>query len=70
MVHGDVGATVTLLPLGGGVAGITTRGLQWELNDADLEPGSTHGVSNVMRTPVAEISTSSGCLLVVFPGDG
>lgn len=69
MVHGDVGSTVTLLPVGGGVEGITTRGLQWDLSDAHLVPGSTRGVSNVMRAPVADISTSSGCLLVIFPVD-
>ena len=69
MVHGDVGATVTLLPVGGRVEGITTRGLQWELSDAVFEPGSTWGVSNVMRAPVADISISNGCLLVIFPVD-
>jgi thiamine pyrophosphokinase len=70
MVHGDVGATVTLLPVGGHVEGITTRGLQWDLSDAHLMPGSTRGVSNVMRAPVADISTSTGCLLVIFPAAG
>jgi thiamine pyrophosphokinase len=70
MVHGDVGARVTLLPVGGGVEGITTRGLQWDLSDAHLPPGSTRGVSNVMRAPVADISTSAGCLLVIFPEEG
>lgn len=70
IVHGDVGATVTLLPVGGGVEGIHTRGLQWDLSNADLEPGSTRGVSNVMRAPVADISTLTGCLLVIFPIDG
>jgi thiamine pyrophosphokinase len=69
MVQGDVGARVSLLPVGGGVEGITTRGLQWDLSDAHLVPGSTWGVSNVMRAPVADISTSSGCLLVIFPVD-
>jgi len=70
MVQGDVGARVTLLPVGGGVEGITTRGLQWDLSDAHLLPGSTRGVSNVMRAPVADISTSAGCLLVIFPEEG
>lgn len=66
-VHGDVGSLVTLLPIGGTVEGITTRGLQWELSGAVFESGSTRGVSNVMRAPVAEISIASGCLLVIFP---
>jgi thiamine pyrophosphokinase len=66
-VHGDVGATVSLLAVGGPVTGLTTRGLRWELNGARFEPGSTWGVSNVMQAPVADIRIGSGCLLVVFP---
>jgi thiamine pyrophosphokinase len=67
IVHGDVGAIVTLLAVGGPVTGLTTRGLRWELKDATFEPGSTWGVSNVMQTPIADIKVGSGCLLVVFP---
>jgi thiamine pyrophosphokinase len=67
IIHGDVGATVSLVPVGGAVAGISTSGLQWELAGAGLKPGSTRGVSNVMRAPVADIQVEAGCLLVVFP---
>lgn len=67
ILHGDVGATVTLVPIGGAVTGLSTTGLQWELIGDDLEPGSTRGVSNVMRAPIADIHLESGCLLVVFP---
>lgn len=67
IVHGDVGATVTLLAVGGAVTGLTTRGLRWELEQATFQPGSTWGVSNVMQTPIADIKVGSGCLLVVFP---
>lgn len=67
ILHGDVGAKVSLLPVGGPVAGLTASGLQWELNGDTLEPGSTWGVSNVMRAPVADVRIESGCLLVVFP---
>jgi len=68
IIHGDVGATVSLVPVGGAVAGIKTSGLQWELAGEDLPPGSTMGVSNVMRGPVTDIQVEAGCLLVVFPG--
>jgi thiamine pyrophosphokinase len=68
IIHGDVGATVSLVPVGGVVAGIKTSGLQWELLGEDLPPGSTRGVSNVMRAPVTDIQVEAGCLLVVFPG--
>ena len=67
IIHGDVGATVSLVPVGGAVAGISTSGLQWELAGAGLKHGSTRGVSNVMRAPVADIRVEAGCLLVVFP---
>lgn len=67
IVQGDVGSIVTLLPLGGPVTGLTTRGLRWELAEATFEPGTTWGVSNEMQTPIADIKVRSGCLLVVFP---
>ncbi len=67
-LHGDVGTTVSLIPVGGAVTGITTTGLQWELHGATFEPGSTWGVSNVLRAPIADVRIDSGCLLVVFPG--
>ena len=67
IVHGDVGATVSLIPVGGPATGVSTVGLKWELTGALLEPGSTWGVSNLMRAPVADIAVESGCLLVVFP---
>lgn len=67
-LHGDVGTTVSLIPVGGAVTGITTTGLLWELHGATFEPGSTWGVSNVLRAPIADVRIDSGCLLVVFPG--
>lgn len=67
VLHGDVGATVSLIPVGGAVTGVTTNGLQWDLAGALLDGGTTWGVSNLMRRPVADIAIDSGCLLVVFP---
>ena len=67
LLHGDVGAEVTLLAVGGYADGITTQGLRWELTGGTLEPGSTRGVSNVLRAPVIDIAVSDGCLLVIFP---
>ncbi len=68
VLHGDVGATVTLLAVGGDAEGVHTRGLRWNLEGERLAAGSTRGVSNVMEAPVADIRVGSGCLLVVFPG--
>jgi thiamine pyrophosphokinase len=67
VLHGDVGATVSLIPIGGTVSGLTTSGLRWDLDGDTFDAGTTRGVSNVLRAPVADIRIDSGCLLVVFP---
>ncbi|MFO7298773.1 MAG: thiamine diphosphokinase [Actinomycetes bacterium] len=66
-LHGEVGATLTLLAMGGPVTGLTTSGLHWELRDATLHPGSSLGVSNYLERTAVEISVGSGTLLAVFP---
>ena len=69
IVHGDPGAIISLIPVGGPVGGVHTRGLRWELTDAAMEPGTTWGVSNEFTGPVADIRVGSGCLLAVVPAD-
>jgi len=69
IIHGDVGATISLIPMGGPAIGVTTSGLHWPLADATLQHGTTHGVSNLFSGPVADIRLSGGCLLVVVPSD-
>ncbi len=69
IVHGDVGATISLIPMGGPVTGIDTKGLRWDLHGATIQPGSTWGVSNEFTGPVADIRVGSGCLLAVIPTD-
>lgn len=67
VLHGDVGATVSLLPVGSDVSGITTTGLKWNLRDETLRIGTTRGVSNVMTAPFTDVRIRGGALLVVFP---
>lgn len=67
IIHGDIGATLTLIPMGGDVAGLRTTGLKWNLDGETLTHGTTRGVSNVMHGPVADIRVGTGCLLVVLP---
>ncbi|MEA2058822.1 MAG: thiamine diphosphokinase, partial [Actinomycetota bacterium] len=55
----------SLLPIGGPVTTIVTTGLTWPLADEDLEPGSTRGISNEMKSPAATIDIGSGVLLVI-----
>jgi thiamine pyrophosphokinase len=62
---GAVGATVSLLPLGGDAEGITTRGLRYPLRDEPLRTGPARGLSNVRTAADASVTVRSGRLLVV-----
>lgn len=70
IIHGDIGAPVTLIPMHGDAHGVTATGLKWALDDETLAAGSTRGVSNVMQGPVADIKVEDGCLLVVCGESG
>lgn len=69
IIHGDVGATISLIPMGGPALGVTTQGLKWNLAGARLDHGTTRGVSNTFVGPIADIRVSRGCLLAVVPTD-
>lgn len=56
------GQILSLLPLNGPVQGITTRGLQWELNEAVFD-NKWMSLSNVCLTNEVEISIRQGDLL-------
>lgn len=62
---GEAGDTVSLMPLGGAVTGIVTEGLEYPLHDETLYFGPARGVSNVMLTSEAQISSQEGTLLIV-----
>lgn len=64
-IPGQIGDTVSLLPLGGPVHGITTHGLQYPLTDATLYFERSRGVSNVIIAQPAHVTIRSGYLLVV-----
>lgn len=67
ILHGDIGRIISLIPMGGRVTGVETKGLRWNLRDASMEPGTTWGVSNEFDGPVADVRIGSGCLLGVVP---
>lgn len=64
---GKIGASVTLLAVGGPVRGVETSGLRWNLNGEDLDAGSTRGVSNEFQEERASVTVEAGTLLVVIP---
>lgn len=61
---GAAGDLVSLLPLGGDAAGVSTCGLRYPLHDEPLFLGRARGVSNVMVVPQAEVSLRRGALLI------
>jgi thiamine pyrophosphokinase len=62
---GRPGDLVSLLPMGSGVEGVTTRGLAYSLTDEPLPEGSTRGLSNVVRDAESRVVLRRGLLLVV-----
>ncbi len=67
---GPIGATLSLLPFGGDVEGITTRGLRYPLLDEPLTVGPARGLSNVRVAPDAGVIVRRGRLLVVEVAPG
>ncbi len=61
--------TFSVLCLHGPCRGVTIGGARWPLDRADLDAGSTHGVSNLGGLPdrPVTISVTSGILTVVIP---
>jgi thiamine pyrophosphokinase len=62
---GAVGDLVTLLPIGGDTAGVTTAGLRWPLAGATLRMGRSRGLSNEIVSTPASVRIDAGTLLVI-----
>ena len=64
-LSGAAGDYVSLLPLEFVVAGVTTTGLRYPLDDAELALGLTRGLSNELVAEAATVRTRSGRMLVI-----
>lgn len=64
-ISGNVGDTLSLIPIGGPVHGITTRNLKYPLQGETLYFGPARGVSNRMLAATAEVTLRDGQLLCV-----
>jgi thiamine pyrophosphokinase len=65
VITGQPGNTVSLIPLGGDAVGVTTDGLEWELQDDTLRFGPARGVSNVLTGTRAQVRLREGMLWCV-----
>lgn len=68
-LKGIKGDLVSLIPIGGDVTGINTKGLLYSLYDAEIKMGDSLGISNVFVDDEAEITIKSGSLLVIKSRD-
>ncbi len=59
------GDLISLVPLGGPVTGIHTQGLEYALRGETLRPGTTRGISNVVRRSDATVRARTGTLIAV-----
>ncbi|MBP7999137.1 MAG: thiamine diphosphokinase [Chloroflexi bacterium] len=64
-IQGEIGDTVSFIPLGGHVHIQQTTGLKWSLQAEWLHFGPARGISNVLTHPVATIQISAGVLLCI-----
>ncbi len=65
-IQGKVGETVSLIPLGGDVQGITTSGLEYALHGETLYFGATRGISNLLVQEQATVQVEEGLLLCII----
>lgn len=64
---GTPGRFVSLVPMHGPARGVTTTGLAYPLDDEDLGPGTTRGISNEWASEVATVRVREGILVAVAP---
>jgi thiamine pyrophosphokinase len=65
VLRGAAGDLLSLLPVGGDAAGVSTRGLAYPLRDETLYLGHARGVSNVFESARAGVWLREGLLLVI-----
>ena len=69
-IEGHRGDLISLIPIGGDAAEVSTAGLQWPLHDEVLRAGTTRGISNTLVAEIAAVSVGAGTLLVVHEAAG
>ena len=67
-IQGEVGELVSLYAVGGPARGVTTTGLRWTLDEGELLPGSSLGLSNEFVAPRATARVREGVVLAIRPG--
>ena len=69
LLHARPGDLVSLLAIGGSARGVSTEGLRYPLNAANLASGSSWGVSNAFLADWAAVTVTDGVIVAVQPGE-
>ncbi|SNR90680.1 thiamine diphosphokinase [Anaerovirgula multivorans] len=64
-VEGELGETISIIPLSNTVKGVTLKGLEYPLVNRDIPMGSTLGISNVFSSKIATIAVVEGTLMII-----
>lgn len=64
-LSGNVGDTFSLIPLSAKISGVDLSGMEWSLQDAVLEMGSTRAVSNKFKLRRANVKIKAGTVLAI-----
>jgi thiamine pyrophosphokinase len=65
-LSGQPGDTVSLIPLGGSALGVTSHGLEYQLENDTLHFGATRGISNVLQGNQATLYLKQGTLACIM----
>ena len=65
MIEGKPGEKLSIIPVSGGVKGISLSGMTYPLNDFDLELGSSRCLRNTLTGPMATIKIKEGIALII-----
>lgn len=64
-IVGQAGDLVSLIPLAGDAHGVSTTGMQWQLQAETLHVGAARGVSNRLTAEKATVRLKNGLLLCI-----
>ena len=69
LIEGEKGDLVSLIPFSGEVKGVTTESLAYPLKNAEMNIGTSLGISNVLEADSAKIWIGEGILIVIMARD-
>lgn len=64
-IKGEKGNIVSVIPIGGDANGVTLQGLEYPLDEFDMEYSKPRGISNVMLDKSCHINVRDGSLIIV-----